>query len=78
MGAKGDFAVRQTFEFRRPLQLPVLATGLDITAGQASAPIAFVQRTVQTQRQFQLRPLQIEVQFLVLDVAMAAGGQGSQ
>ncbi|MCY1425116.1 hypothetical protein D9M71_408980 [compost metagenome] len=78
MGAKGDFAVRQAFEFRRPLQLPVLATGLDITAGQASAPIAFVQRTVQTQRQFQLRPLQIEVQLLVLDIALAAGGQGSQ
>ena len=52
MGAEVDFAVRQAFEFRRPLQLPVLATGLDITAGQASTPIALVQIAVEAEREF--------------------------
>ena len=57
MGAKVDLAVRQSFELRRALQLPVLATGLDIAAGQAPAPVALVQRTVEAKGQFQLRAL---------------------
>ncbi|MNO74442.1 hypothetical protein D3C76_654400 [compost metagenome] len=78
MGAKIDFAVRQPFQFRRPLQLPVLATGLDIAAGQASAPVALVQRTVEADGQLQLRSLQVEAQLLVLDVALTAGAQRAQ
>ncbi len=58
MGAEVDLAIRQALEFGRALQLPVLATGLDIATGQASAPVAFVQRAIQAQGQFQLRPLQ--------------------
>ena len=60
------------------MQLPVLTAGLDISAGQASAPIAIVQITVQPERQFQFRTLQIEGEFLVLDIALAAGGQRAQ
>ncbi|MNI63014.1 hypothetical protein D3C73_1183580 [compost metagenome] len=60
MGAEVDFAVCQAFELCRPLQPPVLATGLDITAGQASTPVALVQRAVEAKRQFQLRALQVE------------------
>ncbi|MCY1449740.1 hypothetical protein D9M71_664990 [compost metagenome] len=78
MGAKIDFAVRQPLEFCRTLQLPVLATGLDVAAGQTSSPVALVQCAVQTKGQFQLGPLQVKAQFLVLDVALTAGGQGAQ
>jgi len=78
MGAKIDFAVRQPLKFRRTLQLPVLATGLDIAAGQASAPVALVQRSVEAEGKLELRPLQVEAQLLVPDVALTAGGQRAQ
>ena len=64
MRAEVDLAVGQAFEFRRVLQFPVLAAGLNITAGQAPAPVAFVQIAVQAEGQFQQRPDQVEIEFL--------------
>lgn len=78
MGTEVDLAVRQSFQLCRALQLPVLAAGLDIAAGQASAPVAFVQDAVDTEGQLQLRPLQIEGEFLVFDIALPTGGQGAE
>ncbi len=78
MGAEVDLAVRQPLQFCRALQPPVLATGLDIAAGQASAPVAVVQAAVETQGQLQLRPLQVEGQFLAFDIALPTGGQGAE
>lgn len=66
MGTEVDFAVRQPFESGRVLQLPVLTTGLDIATGQTPAPVTFIQRAVETERQFQFRSLQVEGQLLIL------------
>jgi hypothetical protein len=41
-------AVGQALEFCRGLQLPVLAAGLYVATGQATAPVAFVEVAVQT------------------------------
>ncbi len=75
VGTEVQRAVGQPLKPGRALQLPVLAAGLYITAGQAPAPVALVQGAIQAQGQFQQRSLQVQLQFLFLDVALAGQGQ---
>ena len=77
MRGERQLTVGHVVDFRRGLQLPVLATGLHVAAGQAPAPVAFVEIAVQRQGQFDQRTGQVELDFLVLDIALSAGGQGA-
>ena len=78
MGGEVDRTVGQAFEPCRVLQLPVLATALDLTAGQPSAPGALVQGAIQAQGQLQQRALQVQLQLLLADVALASQGQATE
>ncbi|MNW07138.1 hypothetical protein D3C71_2036860 [compost metagenome] len=60
MGAEGQFAISHALDQRGPLQLPVLAAGLNVTAGQTAAPVALVEIAVQAQRQLQQGTLQVQ------------------
>ncbi len=75
MRREGQLAIGHVIDLRRGLQPPVLATGLDIAAGQAPAPVALVEVAIQGQGQFDQRTGQVELDLLVLDVALSAGGQ---
>ena len=75
---EGHTSGSQSLEFGRPLQPPILAAGLDVAAGQTPKPVALVQGALQAKRQLQFRPLQVEAQFLVLDVALTIGGQRAE
>ena len=73
--AKGQLAIGQAFDLRRGLQPPVLATGLHVAAGQAPAPVVFVEVAIQCQGQLDQRASQGQLDLLALDIALGAGGE---
>jgi len=73
--AKGQLAIGQALDFCRGLQPPVLATGLHVAAGQAPAPVVFVEVAIQCQGQLDQRASQGQLDLLALDIALGAGGE---
>ncbi len=78
MGAEIHLPIGQALQPGRCLQLPVLPARLHLAAGQASAPVALVELTVQAQVELELRPIEGQVQLLLANVALAFGSQGAQ
>ncbi|MOA42601.1 hypothetical protein D3C78_1646650 [compost metagenome] len=78
MRADVERAIGQALQFRRSLQTPGLTAGLHVAAGQAPTPIALVERAIEDQGRVELRPLQVQVELLLFDIALAADRQHAQ
>ncbi|MNG28733.1 hypothetical protein D3C84_1140350 [compost metagenome] len=78
MRADVERAIGHALQFRWGLQAPGLAAGLHVAAGQAPAPIALVERAIEGQGRVELRPLQVQVELLLFDIALAADRQHAQ